>query len=650
MSPGELSPGTEALCESINISVERIGAAVVAGPGIRMDMSRYREMFLSETREHLDNMNRLIVALEKTPADREGVDSLFREAHSIKGMAASMGYQQMTALGHYLEDFLDRFRSTGELPGEVFDRLLAGADLLEKLLEDISADRSERDVGPFIRAAEAPAEPSSEPPVAGDDAPAPEIFSFVAILSDQTIAPAARAILLLKECEQLGRLVDSRPTLPELARGGKLNSLSVTLETTRSYEQLATRLTGMPDVERLERQAQSVAEPRLNRRRDDLERTVRIKTDLLDRLINLTGELITNRTMLQNSSQQRDWGGLQDGLDQLTRLLADLHHQVLQVRMMPLESITGRLPRLVRELGQGLGKEISFEISGEGIELDRSILEKLSDPLVHLLRNAADHGIEQAGTIALRAWRERDLALIEVVDNGRGIDPQRVRQKAVERGLTTATQASQLSEAELLMLVCQPGFSTRDAVSETSGRGVGLDIVKAAVESIGGLLELSCPRGGGTRVLLTLPLSVAIIRVLLVQCAGQTMAIPITRVQRTLELPRETLQRSGRQLVIPFESEALPLLSLRRILGLEPRSPGSVVAIVVTETHGRRVGMVVDQLIGQQEVFVKALDFPLNRLAGIAGATLLGTGQVVFVLDPQGLLDAGTHRREGEDA
>lgn len=618
-----------------------------------MDMSRYREMFLSETREHLDSMNRLILALEKTPADRDGVDSLFRDAHSIKGMAASMGYQQMAALGHYLEDFLDRFRSTGELPGEVFDRLLAGVDLLDKLLEDIAAERPERDVEPFIRVAGVPlVVPTEQPlePTSELKAPAAEIFSFVVSLSEQAVAPAARAILLLKECEQLGQLVESRPSLSELARGGKLKRLSVTLETTREYEQLATRLSGMPDIERIERQTKTATEPRLNRRKEDLERTVRIKTDLLDQLINLTGELITNRTMLQSSCRQRDWGGLHDGLDQLTRLLADLHHQVLQVRMMPLETITGRLPRLVRELGQALGKQIRLEISGEEIELDRSILEKLSDPLVHLLRNAVDHGIDQAGSIALRAWRERDLVLIEVVDDGRGIDPQRVRQKAVERNLLTAAQAAQLAESELLMLVCQPGFSTRDEVSETSGRGVGLDIVKASVESIGGLLELSRPRGGGTRVLLTLPLSVAIIRVLLVQCAGHAMAIPITRVQRTLELPRESLQRSGRQLVISFEGEALPLLSLRGILGLEPSSPGAMVAIVVTESQGRRVGLVVDQLTGQQEAFVKALEFPLNRLAGIAGATLLGTGQVVFVLDPQGLLDAGNLGREGDVA
>ncbi|HKI52385.1 MAG TPA: chemotaxis protein CheA [Geothermobacteraceae bacterium] len=617
-----------------------------------MDMSKYREMFLSETREHLESMNQLIVSLEKNPADREGVDTLFREAHSIKGMAASMGYQQMTSLGHYLEDFLDQFRAAGELPGDVFDRLLAGVDLLGQLLEDISAERPERDVAGFLTAdTEAPdTAPVEAEVVAETEQRSPVIVSLMVILSDQAVAPAARGMLLLKECERFGQLVESHPALSELSRGGMLKKLSVILQTTTPAEQIEAALAEMPDVERVELQAPEIDAPVPRRRKEDQERTVRVKTDLLDQFINLTGELMTNRTMLQNAARHQDWPALHEGLDQLTRLVANLHHQVLQVRMMPLGSITGRLPRLMRELCQGLGKEIRLEISGEEIELDRSILEKLADPLVHLLRNAADHGIEQSGTVTLRAWREKDLVLVELTDDGRGMDPQLIRSKAVERGLLSRAQAEQLPESELLLLVCQPGFSTKDAVSETSGRGVGMDIVKASVEGLGGNVELSLPAGGGTRVLLKLPLSVAIIRVLLVQCAGQIMALPITRVQRTLELSRDELKRSGRQLVISYEDEVLPLLSLRKILELKAQPAGTGVPIVVTEIRGRRVGLVVDQLVGQQEVFVKALEFPLNKVAGIAGATMLGSGQVVFVLDPQGLLDAGRVREERSEA
>jgi two-component system chemotaxis sensor kinase CheA len=612
-----------------------------------MDMSKYREMFLSETREHLDNMNRLILALEKQPADRPGVDALFREAHSIKGMAASMGYPQMSLLGHNLEDFLDQFRAAGELPGQAFDRLLAGADLLEQLLEDISAERPERDVEFFLQEDNGTLEATAVTAEEIETEPPGELINFTVLLADQAIAPAARGILLLKECERLGQLVESRPALAELARGVKLQTLDVSLRSATPFEQLRSVLVGMPDVDRVDIQADVAEQPKTKRRKEDLERTVRVKTELLDQFINLTGELITNRTMLKNASRQHNWTGMNEGLDQLSRLVADLHHQVLQVRMMPLESITGRLPRLMRELCQGLGKNIRLEISGEDLELDRSILEKLADPLVHLLRNAADHGIEKSGTVTLRAWREKDLVLVELTDDGRGMDPELIRRKAVERGLLSQAQAAQLPDSEALMLVCQPGFSMRDAVTETSGRGVGMDIVKVSVESIGGQLELACPASGGTRVLLKLPLSVAIIRVLLVQCAGHSMAIPITRVLRILEMPAAELKRSGRQLVVKFEDEALCLLSLRKILQLDPQTPGASVSIVVTQIRGRRVGLVVDQLVGQQEVFVKALDFPLNKIGGIAGATVLGTGQVVFVLDPQGLLDANRSSGEG---
>lgn len=602
-----------------------------------MDMSKYREMFLNETREHLDNMNRLIVALEKQPGDRDGINTLFREAHSVKGMAASMGYQQITAVAHNLEDFLDRFRAEGDLPAIAFDHLLAGADLLEQLLEDIAAERPERSAAPFLQGEGEPLELELEPTAGSETAGEP--LRFIVTLDRQAVAPAARALLVINECRELGELIDCSPSLLEITRGGPLQTLTLELQTTLSFGEVEQRLARMQDVDGIEPQPSAAAAAMPQRRREDLEQTVRVKTELLDQFINLTGELITNRYILQNASRQQDWTALDSGLNQLARLVGDLHHQVLQVRMMPLQSITGRLPRLMRELCQSLGKQIELEICGEEIELDRAILEKLSDPLVHLLRNAADHGIETSGKVTLRAWREKDLVLLELVDDGRGLDVELIRAKAVERGVVKAAQAKQLSDQEVLMLICQPGFSTRDTVSETSGRGVGMDIVKAAVESIGGILELSSPASGGTRVLLKLPLSVAIIRVLLVQVAGELIALPITRVVRTLELPRAALQRSGRQLVVSFEGEALPLLSLRKILHRDQRVSGSTVAVVVTEIRGRRVGLVVDQLLGQQEVFVKSLQFPLNRITGLAGATVLGSGQVVFVLDPQGLLE-----------
>lgn len=633
-----------------------------------MDMSKYRGMFLSEAKEHLATMSRLILALEKNPADAEGIDSLFREAHSVKGMAASMGYQTTAKLAHHLEDQLDSCRKSGTVPATVVDGLLAGLDLLEGLIEDLAADRPERELAAFLSA------PAANPPVAAAKKPTPAVAARPAArpaanpvqvpvpaaapvamaaapeeesaavlrltieLAVGVAAPAARALLIFKDLDRLGRRLDCEPSEAQIRQGESAHRLKLRLQTARPPLEIERNLAGITDVARVE------VSPEERREvspagRGESGRTVRVRTDLLDRFVNLTGELITSRYMLQAAAQQASWGDLRSQLEQHNRLIADLHHHVLQVRMMPLESITGRLPRLVRDLARRAAKEIELQIVGEGVELDRAILEELADPLVHLVRNAVDHGIEKRGTITVRAWREKDLAMVEVLDNGRGMDPQVIRRKALERGLVSEVQARSLRDRDVLMLVCTPGFSTAAAITETSGRGVGMDVVKSAVEHLGGVLEIDSSPGRGSRMLLKLPLSVAIIKILLIECAGRTLGMPVTRVLRTLEVDRSEIQSSGRQLVLRLGQEAVPLLSLSKILGLPAAPfPGSV-PIVVSEVRGRRVGLAVDRLVGQREVFVKALNYPLDRYAGATGATVLGDGRVVFIIDPQHLLE-----------
>ena len=623
-----------------------------------MDMSKYRGMFLSETREHLQNMSRLVLAVEKAPADEEGIDSLFREAHSIKGMAASMGYEATARLAHHLEDLMDGFRQGGHVTPEAVDRMLAGIDLLEGLLEDITAERSERDVDAFLsRAADRPSPQTeaSEAPVPPKDAPAGaapgEVLQIVVSLAEGAPASAARALLALKELEKCGTLQASSPAEEELKRGAAVSRLSVWLRAEVPRERIEGSLRAMPDVVevRFGRDRRREQGPS---RKDEGPRTVRVRTELLDRFINLTGELITNRYMLQGAAQTGQWTDVKSGIDHLARLLTDLHHHVLQVRMMPLESITDRLPRVVRDLSRKTGKDVTLQIDGEGVELDRSILEELADPLVHMVRNAIDHGIEKRGKVSVRAWREKDLVQIEVADDGRGMDPQLIRRKLLEKGLLSAAQVKALRDRDILQWVCHPGFSTARVVTEASGRGVGMDVVKSAVESLGGLIDFHSTPGEGTRIVLKLPLSVAIIQALLVECAGRLVAIPITRVLRTLEVQRREIRSSGRQLVIRLDEDVVPLLSLRKILGLPAGTRGGGVQVVVAELRGRRVGLVVDRLTGQREVFVKALEFPLDQIPGLTGATVLGDGHIVFLLDPQTLLEnrpgSFAGRRQGE--
>jgi two-component system, chemotaxis family, sensor kinase CheA len=604
-----------------------------------MDMSRYRALFFSEAREHLTSMARLLIDLEKNPEDRTAVDALFREAHSIKGMAASMGFERTAELSHALEDLLDNLRRTGRVESSCVDTLLAGVDLLAQLLTDLEAERPERDTAEFLATLGAAPVPEQPTPQAQPAAPVPSLVQITLTLVPDTPVPAARLFLIYKRIAAWGRIVASTPDGEALQQGRGRSSLSVQMESEQTPQALHQELCRFGEIADVRVEPYVAVRERAPVRREDKARTVRVNTELLDRFINLAGEMITSRHQLQLAQRSSDWQQLRGGIDGMARLVTDLHHHVLKVRMMPLSTITANLPRLVRDVSRKNGKDIAFDMRGEEIELDRTILEELAEPLMHMLRNAIDHGIDKIGRIHLRAGREKDMAVIEVGDDGRGMDPEALRQKAQAKGLLTAAQAAQLPDREALYLICRPGFSTAAAVTSTSGRGVGMDVVKNAVEGLGGNLEIYSRAGQGTRFILRVPLSVAIIQVLMVECGGCRLGIPLTRVLRLLNLAPDQVRSSGKKLVVPFEGELLPLLSLRKILGRAQQPLQGTLSVVVTEVRGRRVGLVVDALAGQRETFVKTLEFPLNQVAGISGASVLGDGRILFVVDPQQLLE-----------
>ena len=623
-----------------------------------MDMSRYRELFLSETREHLNQMSQLLVVLEQAPDDRETIDALFREAHSVKGMAASMGYERTAALAHHLEDALDGFRRGAGVPAEAVDRLLAGLDLLEGLLEDLQADQPERDVAAFLATpvvAELPADnlvllaeveeddagpgeaAEAVPTVAVPVVPVGAVFQVTVVLAEDTMASAARCLLIVRELERSGEILSVMPTRETLRQGAACLRVQVWLRTVVPKPRLEEALRAIADVDKVtfvdDRRTVS------GRRGGDSGRSVRVRTDLLDQLVNLTGELLTRRFMLQRAATARDWRELDAALAETTRLLGDLHHQVLQVRLMPLESITGRLPRLVRDLARKSGKEVEFKLIGGGVGIDRVILEELSDPLVHLVRNAIDHGINERGEVAIAARREKDLVLIEVSDNGRGMDPVELRRLAVARGLLTPAQAEQYTDREALMLVCVPGFlhgARRDRHLRARGRhgrgqvggrearrhsrhpvGPGRgDPLPAASAAVGG--DHQDPAGRLRRA-----------------TAGDP-ADPGAAHPRSADRGRV---RRGRPALLPFDDEAIELVSLGERLGLAVAAAADSLCVVLTEVQGRRVGLQVDHFFGQREAFVKNLGFPLDRLPGMSGATVEADGSVVFIIDPHPLLE-----------
>jgi two-component system chemotaxis sensor kinase CheA len=638
-----------------------------------MDMTQYRGLFFSETREHINNLNKQVVILEREPGHRETINTLFREAHSIKGMAATMGFEHMARLSHRLEDMLDGLRSSGEVTAAIFDYLLAGIDLLDSLLDDLQENRPERSIDAFLEeqphkaastVAVAPrderpdglpaavatgeAGAAARPAAASDgqtagspvhEAPAAEtdIFQVLIDLEADTPASAARGLLILKELGNSGELIASHPDLSSLRKGAPCQRLQAWLRTSLTKKHVEEHLRKISAVANVR-----FVDDRRHRERsssDEAGRTVRVRTDLLDQFVNLTGELITHRNMLHSATGHRDWNELNQALTDTGRLIDDLHHHVLKSRLMPLENITGRLPRIVRDLSRKADKKVTLQLVGADVGIDRVILEEITDPLVHLVRNAVDHGIDKEGIVTVTARRERDIVVIEVADDGRGMDPELLRRKAVERGLLTAAQAGGLSDHDALMLVCQPGFSTAEEVTETSGRGVGMDVVKAAVVKLGGTLAITSASNQGTSFQMRLPLSIAIIKLLLVTCAGKHIAIPITRVQRILDLPAGEIRSSGGKRTFRLDEETVSICSLSEALGLPEGPAGGIAWLVLAEVQGRRIGLQVDGLLGHLEAFVKKIGFPLNFLPGLTGATIAGDGRIVFVIDPQSLFE-----------
>ena len=605
-----------------------------------MDTTKFREMFLAEATEHLEQMVETLVQLDSDPEDCERIDSLFRNAHSIKGMAATMEHHETARLAHHLEDRLDNCRTLGRISGAEIDWILEATDLLELLLDDIRNEQPEQDVSSFIANTPTTTKPPDKEQPISSSLLGDEICIELKLRSNIAV-PGARFLVLLKQLAKLGTVLKSEPATNDLLDVNSSQKLKVFLDTKLSKKQLHTQLQKHKELETI------TFEPIVTIEKKPLQsktnKTVRVSTELLDHLISLTGELITNRYKLQGGIETNDWQEIDTGVGQLSRLVKNLHHQVLKVRMVSLEGLTGRLSRTVYDLSRSSGKTIQLDIEGAKIELDRAIVEAISDPLMHMIRNAVDHGIESKGTIRIKSWREKDQILIQVADDGKGIDTEKVRRLAIQKGLISTTQAESIRRYDLLQLICHPGFSTATTVSKVSGRGVGMDVVKTAVEQIGGILLIESPPNEGTRITLKLPLSLSIIRVLLVECNNIQMAIPITRVVQTSELAPAEIQSSGKQLMIQYQQELLPMVSLRKVLRMPKGAQLDQIPIVITEVLDRKIALVVDKLVGQQEVFVQRLPEPFAQLRGYSGASILGDGRIVFLLDLQSLLE---HRKK----
>ena len=634
-----------------------------------MDLTRYADLFLTESREHLSAINHLLLELERDPTAAEPLSAIFRAVHTVKGMSATMGYEAVATLTHELETVLDAVRrGERKITPTVMDALFEAADVLETSVEQaVRGQNATADAAPVIErlramgrmsgefpavtsAPPAPSAPSPPPASLAPLAPSSPTHLLVRIrLVANVPLRGVRAFVVVKRAESLGRVVEVIPPVEALQAEQFEREFAIRLETEMPPTEIAEALRGAGDVDRVD-----IENPRARAAAQSAEsgrarssRNVRIDLRRLDALMNLIGELVITRGRLVQLAITRDDPALTDAVTEASRLVSDLQDQIMASRMVPVWQVFDRFPRLVRDSARALGKQIEFTIEGKEIELDRSMLDEIGDPVVHLLRNAIDHGFESAaervaagkppiGRLVLSAARERSSITIRVTDDGRGIDRDRVLAKARNLGLVDTGRA-ELSDDDLIRLISRPGFSTAERVTDISGRGVGIDVVHARIRSLGGSVEIRSIPGRGTTVTLRLPLTLAILRALLVRVDGDTFAVPMTHVNETVELEGAALKSVKGHEVLMLRDDVLPLVRFRSLLGLAADG-ARMPQVIVLEVGERRAGLVVDELAGQQDIVVKQFDAVRNAAALFSGATILGDGAPALIVDVGSLL------------
>lgn len=713
---------------------------------MEMDISQYKDLFITEAQEHLDALNKFLLQLENDPQNLDVVTEIFRSAHTLKGMSATMGYDQLSELAHEMENLLEHLRTRDTLvTTTVVDTLFSCFDTLGAIINAIAKDRAQdidysalvaemravvegelsaalpvvKPPQPVVKtrppdtheeAPPAEAEPprsevsrqALEPPAAGRPAageaeapvarttaaepvetveagaleidesdirkfgevPGMRILRLTVELDRECLLKSVRVFMVFKKLAQIGEVLGSLPPVEALEDEKFENLFQVTVATPEMPDKVEKTLLAVAEIarvtvetvlERKEGVKPEAAVARANGEKAQLSiarktQSVRVNIARLDTLMNLVGELVINRTRLSQIASGYEVPELREALDQTSRLTAELQDEVMKTRMVPVEHVFNRFPRMVRDLAQSQDKELDFVMEGKEIELDRTILDEISDPLIHMLRNAVDHGIaapairaEQGkparGTVKLSAYRDRNYVAVAVEDDGEGIDPDRVFDRALNKGLITEEERRQLGPDDVLRVLCLPGFSTSEKVSGVSGRGVGMDAVKAKAESLGGHLVLEGEAGTGTRVVLNLPLTLAIVQALIVEVSGELYAVPLGTVRETHVVSPEDIRTVQNNEAIFLRDETIPLLRLDHVLecgnmlnGVEP------FPVVITEIGPRLVALGVHSLIGQQEIVISSLDQFLKRVEGFAGVTILGSGRVALILDIPSLM------------
>jgi len=661
------------------------------------------EVFAQETAEQIQQLDQGLLTIEETGHDPEVIQRIFRAAHTLKGSAGAIGHHRMANLTHSMETVLALLRE-GRLAVStpLVDLLLSAVDALKLLAQEV-ATRTPSGVDPegliqqlqaytvsdeaAARPASVPAEPvaaAAEGPEEPKETPSQEGRQARVSLqiARDSFAPAARALQVLLALEEAGEIIASQPAREAVLRGEAVYQLEVVVATSWDAERLRKQLAHIGDLANVqisfrEEQAPAPAEAtarttaaeaaaasrpspaaRLSVDKSSL-RTVRTSVERLDKLMNLVGELVTDRNRLlqthsslrQRAEDSEHLSALAQAISHLASITDELQEEVMRARMLPLENVFNKFPRMVRDLARDAGKQVVLQIEGQETELDRSVIEEIADPLMHLLRNAVDHGIEppeerraagkpETGTIRLAGRSEGSHIVITVADDGRGIDPERVRRSAVEKGLISEEAAARLTESEAIDLIFMPGLSTAKKVTDVSGRGVGMDVVRSNVERLRGTVKVTTTPGKGTTFELSLPLTLAIMPVLLVNLQGGTYCIPLSSVVEVLQVESQSIHRVDRGEVVLWRDRLLPLLRLRQCFGLaeDGARNGHASSVVAVRWGDEYAGLVVDGLLGQQEIVIKNLGKMIGQVAGITGGAILGDGSVALIIDVPGLV------------
>ncbi len=697
-----------------------------------MDVSQYLDIFLDETKEHLQNLNTQILALEQDSENMDTINEIFRAAHSLKGMAGTMGYKRMQTLTHDMENVFSEVRTGSiKVTAPMIDTLFQCLDALEDYLSCIqeNADEGDNDNEPLIKELnrilsskgkeEDAAPPQEETPVQEAASTAthwnqvsctPEdkqriaeavekgknIYGVTVIVQEACLLKAARAFLVFKAIEEIGEIISTQPSSQEIEDEHFELDFSMIVASERQLDEVieavkkvseiadatgdiytpeeetqseeteeaavpAVAQTMRPEVVKKSEKPQNVVDRSTAKQpekkaaaKQQMNRTVRVDIEKLDVLMNLVSELIIAKNSLVSSAtsaagSDRDTG-FNEQIEYLESVTTNLHESVMKVRMVPIESVVNKFPRMIRDLSKKLNKQMELYMTGEETELDRTVVDEIGDPLMHLLRNSADHGLESTetrtargkspvGSIFLDAYQDGNNVVIEVRDDGNGIDADAVRMKAVEREYMTEEQAAAASDEDIIACLFEPGFSTAKQVSDVSGRGVGLDVVKSKIESLSGEVEVKTKLGEGSTFIIRLPLTLAIIQALMVVVGGEKYAISLGGIQTIEDVDPKEIKTVQSKEVIHLRGSVIPLIRLDEVLDIESkRAPDENMVVVIGKKGDKLAGLVIDELIGQQGILIKSMGKYINKCKFISGATILGDGEIALILDANALI------------